>query len=357
MKSNYTKKQIEKAICKWTSYLLENNMATEFEMKQLIAEGLFKRAKTGIKNIFKGATHGISSVIKATGIAIHDAFAANSGVKDMLTAVKALIQKGKKASAIRLFVCVDDNNYPCAKFALSKNRKTLALVFDDSKKKKPLTFEDLFQFLKENSIVSKGRKISDFIDSICCGKLSDNNINAEDLLAESIKSKDIERIQKVIISMGWSKNTAKSKAGRSKLMALFNIKDTPENVDSIKDAINQAFDTKNDTLDDSPLEKDEESKDDDSKDKNSKDEDSKNNNNDKSNDNDESKDEPDFSKNEPKITINKDTNFALKTKNGEIIAMTNKFEKAEARGSDVGMFFGLSKKAKKDAKDIEDALG
>ena len=40
----YTEKQIVESIVKWSAYMLENNMATEDDLREVVNEGLLKRA-------------------------------------------------------------------------------------------------------------------------------------------------------------------------------------------------------------------------------------------------------------------------------------------------------------------------
>ena len=53
MKKNYTKKQIEEAIDRWSVYLLENRLATAEEVEELLGEGKFRRAIGNIGRAFK----------------------------------------------------------------------------------------------------------------------------------------------------------------------------------------------------------------------------------------------------------------------------------------------------------------
>ena len=54
----------------------------------MLSEGIFKRTKTYVKNAFKHVGQGITHAAKATALAIHDTFAANAGVKELMNALK-----------------------------------------------------------------------------------------------------------------------------------------------------------------------------------------------------------------------------------------------------------------------------
>ena len=199
----HTRQQIENTICKWSGYLLENKLASEAEVKQMLGEGLFKRAKTFVKNAFKHVGQGIASGVKKVGLKAHDTFAANKGVAKLMDAVAKLMDKGVDAEDIKLYISFKKKTYAIVDFALAKNRKTLALLFDD-KTKKTKTYEELEQFMLDNEITGDDKQITDFVDSLIIGHIEDDL----DALNESKKSAAQQKIAKVLEVLGWDSKKA-----------------------------------------------------------------------------------------------------------------------------------------------------
>ena len=55
MDKKYTKRQIEEAIGRWSAYMLENDIATEEEVEELLGEGKIRRGIGNIGRFFKKA--------------------------------------------------------------------------------------------------------------------------------------------------------------------------------------------------------------------------------------------------------------------------------------------------------------
>ena len=103
----HTKQQIGEQICRWTAYLLENKMATKEEIDHILDESIFKRTKAAVKGGLSRIKSGISKVAKGFTRAIHDEFAANPGVKELMKNVHELLKNKKyDAEDIKLYVFV-----------------------------------------------------------------------------------------------------------------------------------------------------------------------------------------------------------------------------------------------------------
>ena len=187
----HTKEQIENAICKWSTYLLEKKIATSEEIKSILNEGLFKRAMSAIKSGLSSIGRDSAFIDKYVSQKIHDTFAANKGVKKFMQAIKDFYKKGIEFKDIKIFVYFDkyDKTYPVADFMFSKNKKTLAVLFSD-KNDKAKTFADLYKIMKDSGMTGGKKKLSDFTDALVVGKIEGDSA----ILSESIQSKDISRI-------------------------------------------------------------------------------------------------------------------------------------------------------------------
>lgn len=307
------KQQIENAICKWSRYLLENNLASEKELKNVLNEGLFKRVKTGIKNAVKHAGEKISSTAKKVTLAIHDTFAANKGVKELMDAVSGLLKKTKTGKKIKLWVHVNGKTHPVSKFELSSKRNTLALMFDENIQK-PLSFEDLDEFLSAEGITGNDKRISDSIDAIICGQ-----VEHASTVNESIKSSDVGRIGRVLTALGWNdKKSATKEKNINKILALFGIKPNDENISELKQLIIQHCNQLNASNDDSI------------------DDDSSSNDDSSTNDTNSN------------TTANSSTNASqntcmMNTKHGKVAVMDNPYKKTIVQNNAIAIVFGLSK--------------
>lgn len=324
-----TKQQIGEAICRWSAYLLENKMATQEEIDNILDESVFKRAKAAVKGGLSRVGSGIASTAKKFGRAIHDEFAANPGVKELMNNIKELISdKGYDAEDIKFYVFVKalKQTFPVADFKLSKNRQTLVLQFKD-KSTKPKTYEELHDFLRKSGFDGKKVKISDYVDSLAVGQLED------DIVLESVKEADTERIAKVVSALGWSAKHALTQKSLQKIAALFGIKGDNATAD-VKEVVKEYFDTKS-------------SSDDESEEKNPKD-------SGKSSDDDSSSDEfePDFEKSDD----NKVNDMLLKTKTGSIGVMSCPFKEIRVQSNKIGVIFGDKPKNDERKKSMKDLV-
>ena len=326
----HSKRQIEEAICKWSCYLLEKKLATEHEVENMLGEGLFKRAKTFVKNAFKHVGQGIASGVGTVARKVHDTFAANAGVKEMMQAIKKLLKQGKDADKIKLWLVVDKKQKPIVGFKLSKNKSTLALLFDD-KAKDTMTYEDLEEFLSKAGITGDDRKISDFVDALICGQVEDDEIK---LVAESVVSNEADRIGKVLNAMGWtSTNMALKTNNINNLLALFGIKDTPKDRKEVKKIILAYCNAISNASDDNDNDKETEKTD-----QNNKSSSQSSDEQAKPDDKPAHTEEP--SKDTQKQSLN---TCAMKTKDGEVPVMDNPFKNVLTQGNAIGIVFGMSK--------------
>ena len=120
----HTKQQIGESICRWSAYLIENNLATKEEIDNILNESIFKRAKAAVKGAFSKTGKALSTAAKAVTKAVHDEFAANPGVKEMMKNIKDMITKDDyELEDIKFYVFVKSlkETFPVADFVFSKN--------------------------------------------------------------------------------------------------------------------------------------------------------------------------------------------------------------------------------------------
>ena len=89
----HTKQQIGESICRWAAYLLENKIATKEEIDEILNESIFKRAKAAVKGAFSKTGKAIKKAANAVKTAVHDEFAPNAGVKEMMLNIKDMLTK------------------------------------------------------------------------------------------------------------------------------------------------------------------------------------------------------------------------------------------------------------------------
>ena len=149
-KSKYTEKQIVESIVHWSTYMLENGMATEEELKGLLNEGLFKRAVAGAKGAIKKTKEAISNVKKVTKETLHDIFLPNDGVEKMLVAMSKASKDGIEFDGVKIYANLGGKGktIPVVGFAMANGKKTLILLVDSTNKSaKPKTLSELRDFL------------------------------------------------------------------------------------------------------------------------------------------------------------------------------------------------------------------
>lgn len=348
----YTSQQIEEAICRWSRYLLENKLATDTEVMDVIGESWFKRAKTGIKNAVKGIGKSIASGVKAVGREIHDFFTANKGVSQLMDAVNMLwidgsgdkdaeksikVKENKYAGKLKpekiKFMLFDGSKvYPVVKFVLSKNKKALAALYD--KENSPCaTYEQLKKLLEDNKVSGKGRHVTDFVDALVIGKLEDNKARVSE--SEVILEYDeFSRIDAVVDAMQWSKKTAMTSKNIAKLASLLGIKE--KDLDEVKARVKSHFDSERFDFGEEDSEEDAESSKEEKKDVKNKDVKKK-----------------DDGKAEDKKSFDSSKNdYSIETSDKQTIGVKdNQFKRVEVDGSYIGLIFD---KSKKELKDIED---
>ena len=149
-KSKYTEKQIVESIVHWSTYMLENGMTTEEELKGLLNEGLFKRAVAKAKGAIKKTKETISNVKKATKETLHDIFLPNDGVEKMLVAMSKASKDGIEFDGVKIYANLGGKGktIPVVGFAMANGKKTLILLVDSTNKSaKPKTLSELRDFL------------------------------------------------------------------------------------------------------------------------------------------------------------------------------------------------------------------
>ena len=68
----------------WSTYMLENKMATEEELAEMLDEGLFKRVVAGAKKAYDKTKDIAKDLVDNAKEKIHDIFKPNAGVMKML---------------------------------------------------------------------------------------------------------------------------------------------------------------------------------------------------------------------------------------------------------------------------------
>ena len=194
MKKQYTNKQIEKSINHWANYLLENEMASAEEDKDILGEGWIRRIGHGIKNAVK-KTKEIAHEINWLPQKMWDkVFKSNDGVKMMLDTMDRIIKNGKNAlENVNIFASVPGKVYPIVGFSLIKHKTVLLLFVDrENTSAKPKTLGDLRKFLNDADV-----NIAAAIDSIRIAE-------APASLSESIIL-EANVVDKMIDKNGWTK--------------------------------------------------------------------------------------------------------------------------------------------------------
>lgn len=182
-KKEYTQKQIVESIVHWSTYMLENGMATEEELKGMLTEGLFKRAVAGVKGAMKKAKDAISDASKATKEKLHDIFLPNDGIEKMLIAMDKVTKAGVELDGVKIYANLGGKGktIPVVGFAMANGKKTLILLVDSSNKSaKPKTLTELRDFL---IIDQKIKKVKAEVEAIKCAEV--NKELAESVLLES----------------------------------------------------------------------------------------------------------------------------------------------------------------------------
>ena len=322
---------INDAICRYSAYLVENNISTPSRLSKMLNESVFKRIKATITGGASRAASAVSKTAKAIGQKVHDEFAANPGVKEMMKAVSGLLKKGVQPKDIKFFVYREDTKktYRVAKMVFSKNLKTLAFLYNDEINKKARTFEDLWQLMQKSGIKGKTTKLSDFTDSLVLGAIDGNDA----VVSESIAEKAISQIAGIAKVMGWKDTkTANKEKNVKRLMAFFGLEDTIENygdmVDAIKTAIGNANPSSNQpTRNDAAA-----------------------------NDNNSSQPNTSSSSNDAN-SAKSENDMLLKTKDGNIGVMDNAFKSVKVKNNNIGIIFGKKKKQLDKEQSMSTSMG
>ena len=239
-KSKYTEKQIVESIVHWSTYMLENGMATEEELKGLLNEGLFKRAVAGAKSAIKKTKEAISNVKKATKETLHDIFLPNDGVEKMLVAMSKASKDGIEFDGVKIYANLGGKGktIPVVGFAMANGKKTLILLVDSTNKSaKPKTLMELRDFLV---VDQKIKKVKAEVESIKCAEVPKEL--SESILLES-------KLTDYISSKKWSKEDALKPENLKELKKL-----TKQNDEKTKAAIEKHFASKDEKKDTSKKE-------------------------------------------------------------------------------------------------------
>lgn len=195
-KSKYTEKQIVESIVHWSTYMLENGMATEEELKGLLNEGLFKRAVAGAKGAIKKTKEAISNAKKATKEKLHDIFLPNDGVEKMLIAMSKVSKDGVELDGVKIYANLGGKGktIPVVGFAMANGKKTLILLVDSTNTSaKPKTLTELRDFLV---VDQKIKKVKAEVESIKCAEVPkelSESILLESKLTDYISSKKLSK--------------------------------------------------------------------------------------------------------------------------------------------------------------------
>ena len=239
-KSKYTEKQIVESIVHWSTYMLENGMTTEEELKGLLNEGLFKRAVAGAKSAIKKTKEAISNVKKATKETLHDIFLPNDGVEKMLVAMSKASKDGIEFDGVKIYANLGGKGktIPVVGFAMANGKKTLILLVDSTNKSaKPKTLSELRDFLV---VDQKIKKVKAQVESIKCAEVP--KALSESILLES-------KLTDYISSKKWSKEDALKPENLKELKKL-----TKQNDEKTKAAIEKHFASKDEKKDTSKKE-------------------------------------------------------------------------------------------------------
>lgn len=222
MNKEYTKKQLVESMVKWSIYMLEKGMITESEAKELLGEGLFKRAMGAIKRGVNKVKDTYTKTKEATKQALHDMFKPNEGVKKMLVAMQSIVKDGKvKLDGVKIFATLGDKVLPVKEFAMKGKRALLLLVDRDDASAKPKTLDELRNYLHD--VLGKA-KVKDAIQGIYCAEapkamlaeskltdyLADKKLSKEDAL----KPETLKELKKLT-----KQNDEKTKAAVEKYFA------------------------------------------------------------------------------------------------------------------------------------------
>ena len=239
-KSKYTQKQIVESIVHWSTYMLENGMATEEELKGLLNEGLFKRAVAGAKGAIKKTKEAISNSKKATKETLHDIFLPNDGVKKMLVAMSKASKDGIEFDGVKIYANLGGKGktIPVVGFAMANGKKTLILLVDSTNKSaKPKTLSELRDFLVIDQNI---KKVKAQVEAIKCAEVPKSL--SESILLES-------KLTDHIISKKWSKKDALKPENLKELKKL-----TKQNDEKTKAAVEKYFASKDQKKDTSKKE-------------------------------------------------------------------------------------------------------
>ena len=195
-KPKYTQKQIVESIVTWSTYMLENGMATEEELKGLLNEGLFKRAVAGMKGAMEKTKEALSNASKATKEKLHDIFLPNDGVEKMLIAMNKVSKDGVELDGVKIYANLGGKGktIPVVGFAMANGKKTLILLVDSiNKSAKPKTLTELRDFLV---VDQKIKKVKAAVESVKCAEVPkelSESILLESKLTDYISSKKLSK--------------------------------------------------------------------------------------------------------------------------------------------------------------------
>ena len=174
--------------------MLENDIATEEEVEELLGEGKIRRGIGNIGRFFKKAKQVAHDINWWPQKIIDKVFKANDGVKKMLAAMNSFGKSGAKGfDDIKIYANITDaegkqTTYPIVELALANKKRALVLLIDKKNRmSKPKTLQDLRDFFFANKVNPKEN-----IDAILCGEIPKSlseSILLESKLTDYIKRK------------------------------------------------------------------------------------------------------------------------------------------------------------------------
>lgn len=192
-KTKYTQHQISESICYWSRKLLDEGLATEDELKDLIGEGLFRRAIGAVKRGVEGVKNAATAVKEAPKKLFDRIFKPNAGVVKMRDVINKMSKDGIELKGVKIYATLGKATFPVVDFLL-KGKKSLMLVIDKAvSSAKPKTLAELREFLHDH--LPTKAKIVDAIDGIYCAEANKEVLKAlfESKLTDYIEKKGLSK--------------------------------------------------------------------------------------------------------------------------------------------------------------------
>lgn len=192
-KTKYTQHQISESICYWSRKLLDEGLATEDELRDLIGEGLFRRAIGTVKRGVEGVKNAATAIKEAPKKLFDRVFKPNAGVVKMRDAINKMSKDGIELKGVKIYATLGKSTFPVVDFLL-KGKKSLMLVIDKAvSSAKPKTLAELREFLHDH--LPTKAKVVDAIDGIYCAEANKEVLKAlfESKLTDYIEKKGLSK--------------------------------------------------------------------------------------------------------------------------------------------------------------------